>query len=48
MAVRGLLAGEHSVMRQGPRLFPGLDAGIEGVGAGSDGAERAGPGLGAR
>jgi DNA-binding NarL/FixJ family response regulator len=39
MAIRVLLVDDHSVVRQGLRMFLGLDPGIEVVGEGSDGAE---------
>jgi len=39
MAIKVLLVDDHSVVRQGLRMFLGLDPEIEVVGEGSDGAE---------
>jgi DNA-binding NarL/FixJ family response regulator len=39
MAIRILIADDHSVVRQGLRMFLGLDQGLEIVGEAADGAE---------
>jgi DNA-binding NarL/FixJ family response regulator len=39
MAIRILIADDHSVVRQGLRMFLGLDRGLEIVGEAADGAE---------
>jgi two-component system, NarL family, response regulator LiaR len=39
MAIRILIADDHSVVRQGLRMFLALDAGLEVVGEAADGVE---------
>jgi two-component system, NarL family, response regulator LiaR len=39
MAIRIVIADDHSVVRQGLRMFLGLDAELEVVGKAADGAE---------